>query len=125
MPFIGLPAIVILAVVVLKTFSGPEPTPTVQVDPNAEFRDLEKEIPALQKECSAVIGLIQKEDPSAKTRTERLRETIETWMGRWDRIIEPLRDAESDRLPPEYQGYQQIRTRVNTLRLDLLKSSPW
>lgn len=118
----GLPALGIAGLVVLK-LSEPAPKQVEVEDPNENIRELEDQIGKLEKEFQTVIGLLRSEDPTANTRASRLSERIDKWMVEWDTVIDPLRDKTSGDLPPEYKGYQHTRSRVNTLRLDLLKST--
>jgi hypothetical protein len=95
----------------------------VKVDPNARIKELEHQIPSLRTDYNAWRRLMQAEDPTAKSKLEALKTRIDKWMEEWDSFFAPLRDS-NDRLPAELQGsYQSARTTVNSLRLDVAKSS--
>jgi hypothetical protein len=101
--------------------SAPEEK-VVTVDHNSRIKELEKQVPSLISDYNAWRKLMVAEDSSAKGKQETLKHRIENWMQEWDGIFEPKRDADN-KFPPELQGYQSTRSRINQLRSDLAKSS--
>jgi hypothetical protein len=98
------------------------PAAVVTADPNARIKELQKQVDFIRKDYKAWRELMQAEDPSAKQKQEALIARLDGWIDEWDGIFESKRDAEGI-LPPELQGYQPTRAKINEVREDVLKSS--
>ena len=121
---VAVPATLIVVLLVINMFKGKAPEKPKTADPNTEITALIAQIPALAKSQREVFQMLQKEDPRGKARFEELSERFYTWMGKWDSLFDSKRD-ENDKLPPELQGYSRARSRVNMLRVDLNRISPF
>jgi hypothetical protein len=119
------PVVGIIILIALTAFRNSQEPPEPPADPNVVVSDLQREIPALQKESSELYQLFQKEDPTAKARFEALRDKYYNWIDRWDAIFEPKRDPNTGKLPPELEGYKNVRAEVSRQLGDLSKIAPF
>lgn len=115
-------ALIGLLVAIPRGSKEPEAPTAPVVDPNAKIKVMRNEVPKIEDDYRTLQKLIRAEDPAAKSKQQALQTRIEKWMTEWDEIFEPKRDAEG-KLPPDLQGHQPVRGRVNQIRGDLLKSS--
>ena len=98
------------------------PIAKAPVDPNARVKELEKQVEGIRNEYKTWRKLLEKEDPTARSKQEALVGHLEKWIEEWDTIFDARRDKDG-RLPPDLQSYQRTRAGVNQLRSDILKSS--
>lgn len=115
------PLVLIVLLLTLKEKKVEAPVEkAVVVDPNAQIKALEGQVPKFKASFQQVMELSRKEDPSATEKREALVQSIEKWQAEWDEIFEPRRV--DGRLPAELRGYEATRTQVNTLRSDILRT---
>lgn len=117
------PGLGIVILLLISAFRGSKPAEEKTTNPNEEISALEQEIRGLEAGYREAMQLWQKEDPSAKAKVEALRERMYGWIDTWDRLFESFKDPDGN-LPPEYQGYNRTRSRVNMLINDLNKNAP-
>ena len=115
------PIVLIALVLMLRTGDAP-PEPRPVEDPNARIKELEGQVNGFVQSFRECMKLAQAEDPAVGPKREKLVAALARWIDEWDTIIEPHRDGDG-RLPPELQGYGKTRTRVNNIRLDVMKST--
>jgi hypothetical protein len=122
---IGVPIIGIGAMLLLKKPAEEEaeaPKQEVKVNPNDRIKVLESQVRPMEEELRKLQALIRQEDPSAQAMQKTLVSRIDKWMLEWDGFFDPKR-LPNGRFPPEFEGYQAIRSKVNQVRHDVLKSS--
>ena len=100
-----------------------EPKPEI-IDPNAILSELEQKVPALNKEARACFAALKSEEPGAGDRIKKLSDDIQNWMESFDRELEDKRDDQG-RIKEEFGHYSNVRSRVNQLRVDVLKATPF
>lgn len=115
-------ALIGLLIAIPRESKEPEAPAVTVIDPNAKIRTMTNEVPKIESDYRSLQKLIRDEDPAVKPKQQALQTRIEKWMTEWDEIFEPKRDDEG-KLPPDLQGHQTARSRINQIRGDLLKSS--
>ena len=113
---------IVLIVLVLAFRGGKTPVDTDAGDPNQKITRLEGEVSDIQKSFRRFFKLVRAEDPSASTERKKLEVRVKRWMEQWDAIFEPHRDDNGD-LPVDLQGYQTTRSKINQVRVDLVKAT--
>jgi hypothetical protein len=113
---------IVLIVLVLIFRGDRTSSDTGSGDPNQKIARLEGEVGDIQRSFRKFFKLVRTEDPSAERAQKKLEARVKQWMAEWDGIFEPHRDAEGD-LPIELQGYQKTRSKVNEIRIDLVKTT--
>ena len=81
--------LVLIALVVNLTIQkkGDDNPVVVKVDPNARINELVKQVDFLRKDYGSWRSLMQKEDPSAKSKQESLMDRLQKWRDDWDAIF--------------------------------------
>jgi hypothetical protein len=115
-------ALIGLLLAIPRESKEPEVPVAKVIDPNAKIKTMTSEVPKIEADYRELQKLIRAEDPSVVSKQQGLQSRIDKWMTDWDEMFEPKRDAEG-KLPPDLQGYQTARSRINQIRGDLLKSS--
>lgn len=119
---LAVPTAGILGLGAWMLFRSPQKTEPVVHNENAKMQDLVQRAGDLEREVDDVIRAFRKEAPGARERAEKFRDRINAWMDEWDEVTKPLEVA-PNQLAPEYQGYAQYRSRMNTVYNDFLKST--
>ena len=121
---IAAPVIGILVVIIWSMTQEPEKRTTV-IDPNKDLAVLERQIPELKQDASAVWTLWLDEAPSVRSRIESLKRRCDRWMEQFDAIVkENDMVDENGRLKSGFEEWGQARSKVSGLRGDLIKNFP-
>lgn len=123
---IVVPTVLIGVLLGLKAMKN-RPAPKVEVvQPGDRIKELEMEVPKIEKAYYEVQKLLRSQDPAdnkkGNAKAEELRKRMEDWLGEFDGFLDSKRDAD-DKLPPELQGYMVIRRPVSQFLSDLNKTT--